>query len=85
MYKTKQLISNFQAELAKSVKQLEAELKNGVAYKKKRVPQNTDATQTKASDLMKMFRQILRKIVNRQTDKGQFIGPILRRSNNMFV
>ena len=38
MYKTKQVITNFQAELAKSAKQLEAELKNGVAYKKNVYP-----------------------------------------------
>ena len=33
----KQLLSNFQAEIRKSAKQLEAELKIGVAYKKKSV------------------------------------------------
>ena len=32
----KQLLSNFQAEIRKSAKQLEAELKIGVAYKKKK-------------------------------------------------
>ena len=35
----KQLLSNFQAEIRKSAKQLEAELKIGVAYKKKSVQQ----------------------------------------------
>ena len=38
--KIKQLLSNFQAHFGKSTKQLEAELENGVAYKK-RVPHNT--------------------------------------------
>ena len=34
---TKQLLSNFEAEIAWILKQPEAEPKNGVAYKKKRV------------------------------------------------
>ena len=36
-YKTKQLLSNFQAENSWDPKQLEAEVKNGVAYKKTNV------------------------------------------------
>ena len=35
--KTKQLLSNFEAEIARKPKQPEAELKNGVAYKTKNV------------------------------------------------
>ena len=33
---TKQLLSNFEAEIASILKQSEAESKNGVAYKKKK-------------------------------------------------
>ena len=35
----KQPLSNFEAEIASDAKQLEAQPKNGVAYKKKRVSQ----------------------------------------------